>query len=276
MKRFLSRLLIFSIFIILLLAFAVSRITTGWQGDYLFALVDKFENLKTENQPKIILVGGSNLAFGMDSEIISQYYDMPVVNMGLHAGMGLRFLLEGIKPYVKKDDIVLIIPEYGHFYNMYLGQSSTLTPILFNVYPKSFSNLSFEQYLMILSGIPRHAMDNLYEAYIDGHAFKSHPQDIYARDKFNRYGDVTSHWNEQSYTSYTYEKQNVRPIDSKMMKELEDYIVFYQNMGAKVVVLPPAIIQTVAQSIEGEIQQVTEEFTKKDNVAFHYFYPARK
>ena len=275
MKRFLSRLLLFSIFIIMLLAFSISRITIGWQGDYLFALADKFENLKTEKQPKIICIGGSNLAFGMESEIISQYYDMPVVNMGIHVGLGLRFLLEGIKPYVKKDDIVLIIPEYGHFYNIYLGRSSTLTPIIFNVYPQSFKYLSFEQYLMVFSGMPRQAMDNLDKAYIKGHAFKNHTQNIYARDKFNRYGDVTSHWYEQSYTSYTYKKQDVRPIDSKMMKELEDYIVFYQKKGAKVVILPPAIIETVAKSIEGEIQQVEAEFTKKDNVAFHYFYPAR-
>jgi len=130
MKRFIGKIVLFSLLIAVLLLFGISRITVRWQGDYMFALIDKFDNLKAEKSPKIVLVGGSNLAFGMDSKTISEYYNMPVINMGLHAGIGLHFLLEGIKPYVKKDDIILIIPEYSHFYDTYLGASSDLIPVL--------------------------------------------------------------------------------------------------------------------------------------------------
>ena len=275
MKQFIGKLLFFSIFIILLLAFGISRVTTRWQGDYLFALIDKFDHLKTEESPKIVLIGGSNLAFGMDSETLSQYYDMPVVNMGLHAGIGLRFLLEGIKPYIHEDDLLIVIPEYGQFSGLYLGTSSDLIPTLFTVFPEGFKYVSFPQLLMVLSGIPRYAMDNLYDAYIKGHAFKKYEHNIYARSSFNQYGDLTAHWTEPSYISYEYKKEEPELIDRKMLRELRQYVSFYQSQGAKVAILPPALVNTAAQSMKRGIQQVTEELSRVNNEAFQYFHPQK-
>jgi len=275
MKKFIGKILLFGLFVLLLLLFGASRITTGWQGDYMFALIDKFERLETEKSPKIVLIGGSNLAFGMDSKTLSQYYNMPVINMGLHAGIGLRFLLEEIKPYIKKNDIVIIIPEYSHFYDTYLGTGSDLTNTILNVYPQGFRYLTVRQCLMILSEFPRYSIDNLQSAYIDGQAFKKHEHNIYARNKFNCYGDMTAHWTEPSYINYQYKELKTRPIDSKMLKELEQYILFYQSQGAEVVILPPAIVNTEAQSMRKEIQQVTEAFSKNNNIAYQYFHPEK-
>jgi len=275
MKRFIGKVLLFSLFVLLFLLFGISRITTGWQGDYMFALVDKFENLKTEKSPKIVLVGGSNLAFGMDSKTISEYYDMPVMNMGLHVGIGLRFLLEGIKPYIKKNDIIIIVPEYSQFYDTYLGTGMDLVPVLFHVYPQGIKFLNLRQFLLILSTLPRYSIDNMYDAYIHGYAFQKHEYRIYARSSFNRYGDATAHWNERSYIDYQLKDRKVRPIDAKMLKELEKYILFFQSQSVEVVILPPAIVNTVAQSIKGEIQQVTETLAKSNNRAYLYFHPER-
>jgi len=275
MKRFIGKILLFGVFVLLFLLLGISRITTRWQGDYMFALIDKFENLKTEKSPKIVFVGGSNLAFGMDSETVSEYYDMPVINMGLHAGIGLRFLLEGIKPYMKKNDILVIIPEYGHFYDIFLGTGATLTEVLCSVYPQGFRYFTFKQFIMMLSEFPRYSIENMYNAYIQGYAFQKHKYKIYARSSFNSYGDATAHWDESSYIDYQLKERKVRPIDAKMMKDLEKYILYYQSQGVEVVILPPAIVNTVAQSIKGEIQQVTETLAKNDNRAYQYFYPER-
>jgi len=37
--------------------------------------------------------------------------------MGLHEGIGLKYMLEHIKPYIYQNDIVLLIPEYGVFFD---------------------------------------------------------------------------------------------------------------------------------------------------------------
>jgi hypothetical protein len=275
MKRFISKILLFGLLVFLFLLFGISRITIGWQGDYMFALIDKFVLLKTENSPKIVLIGGSNIAFGMDSETISEHYDIPVINMGLHAGIGLRFFLEGIKPYMKKNDIIVIIPEYGHFYDIYFGVGSTMTEVLFSAYPQGFRYLTCKQFLMILSEFPRYSIDNMYDAYVTGHAFQKHEHNIYARNSFNNYGDATAHWGEQSYIDYQYKDKKVRPINAKMLKDLDKYILFFQSHGVEVVILPPAIVNTVAKSISGEIQQVTETLAKNNNRAYQYFHPEK-
>ena len=43
------------------------------------------------NEPKIVLVSNSNLAFGIQSDLIEDAFEMPVVNLGLHGGLGNAF-----------------------------------------------------------------------------------------------------------------------------------------------------------------------------------------
>jgi len=275
MNRFIGKVVLFGFIVFIFLLIGASRLTIWWQGDYMSAFIDKFNHLKNANSPKIVFIGGSNLAFGMDSKTIAEYYNMPVVNMGLHAGIGLRFFLEGIKPYVKKNDIVVIVPEYAFFYDNYLGRGSHLSDLLVNVYPKGFFDLSFSQLTMTLSELPRYSMDNLFHSYIKGRAYKKYEHNLYARKSFNSFGDLTAHWGEPSYINYQYEERKIRRIDAKMLKDMDKYILFYQSKGVEVVILPPAIVETMAQSMKGEIQQVTETLAKNKNRAYQYFCPER-
>ena len=57
-------------------------------GNYQASLIDKVERLESIEEPKIVLIGDSNLAFGIDSEKIEEGHGIPVVNMGLHGGFG--------------------------------------------------------------------------------------------------------------------------------------------------------------------------------------------
>jgi hypothetical protein len=84
----------------------------GDRTTYMAAIEDKERLLQSTPSPRIIFVGGSNLAFGLDSNLIRQRLGLPVVNMGLGAGVGLRFMLEQIKPQLRAGDIVVIVPEY--------------------------------------------------------------------------------------------------------------------------------------------------------------------
>lgn len=60
-------------------------------GNYEAAILDKEARFKSLKGPKIVLLGNSNLAFGMDSERLSDALDMPVVNMAMHGGLGSAF-----------------------------------------------------------------------------------------------------------------------------------------------------------------------------------------
>src|SRR5258708_4132609 len=95
MKRFFLKAGILSFAIILTVVIIILFLLPALRdpNDYLGASAEKEKRENSISRPKIILVGGSNLAFGINSEIIEKEFKMPVVNMGLHAGLGLEFTL---------------------------------------------------------------------------------------------------------------------------------------------------------------------------------------
>jgi len=75
-------------------------------------LIDKRVMLDATPAPRVILVGGSNLMFGVDSPVLEQALHVPVVNMGVFGGLGLLAPLEVIMPHLRPGDTVVLVPEY--------------------------------------------------------------------------------------------------------------------------------------------------------------------
>ncbi len=93
---------------------------------YLAASVDKHHLLVQQPSPRIVFVGGSNLAFGLDSLAIERSLGYHPINMGLHLALGLDFMLAEIEAFLKPDDVVLISLEYEHFVDLYTEDGGTL------------------------------------------------------------------------------------------------------------------------------------------------------
>ena len=74
--------------------------TRASDDNYLAAVLEKDRLIRSTPSPKIILVGGSNLAFGIDSRMLRDSLNVNIVNMGLYAKLGLRYMLAQVKPYV--------------------------------------------------------------------------------------------------------------------------------------------------------------------------------
>jgi hypothetical protein len=112
MRTFILRGLLF--FFILVLLFVsiqlLPRRTTP--NTYLYGVALKHRLADSIQKPKIILVGGSNVAFGFDSREIQDSLGMPVVNMGIHVQLGLDFILNETKAVMKPNDIIFLSPEY--------------------------------------------------------------------------------------------------------------------------------------------------------------------
>lgn len=60
-------------------------------------------------------MGGSNVAYGIDSYSIAQNLGYIPVNMGLHAGLGLEYYLQEIEDKLGTGDVVVLSLEYEHF-----------------------------------------------------------------------------------------------------------------------------------------------------------------
>lgn len=76
----------------------------------------KHARLANLPSPRLMLVGGSNVLYGLDSRTIAEEAGMPhVVNMALTSVVGLHFMLKEVEPSVRPGDVVLVSPEYDHF-----------------------------------------------------------------------------------------------------------------------------------------------------------------
>lgn len=97
-----------------LLLYILNHEEAAEQG-YMAATIDKHAMLLHQPKPRVIFVGGSNLAFGINSPYIGKQLNYHPVNMGLHAGLGLEFMLREVENSLQAGDIVVVSLEYQHF-----------------------------------------------------------------------------------------------------------------------------------------------------------------
>ena len=73
---------------------------------------------KSENGRKVVFVGGSSTLFGINTKEIENYYKIPMVNFGSHAGYTI-IIFEDAKRILNKNDIVIIPLEYNGYTQSY-------------------------------------------------------------------------------------------------------------------------------------------------------------
>ncbi len=62
--------------------------------------------------PRLLLVGGSSVLFGLNAKMIEEQTGRRTVNMGTHAGLGLDYILYLAKKVARPGDTILIVIEY--------------------------------------------------------------------------------------------------------------------------------------------------------------------
>ena len=79
------------------------------------SLNNKHKYIEMSSKNNIIVIGDLNVLMGIDSELMEEELDYNVVNMGINAGIGLRFMINDIKDYIKRGDIIVICSKYAHY-----------------------------------------------------------------------------------------------------------------------------------------------------------------
>lgn len=171
----------------LLLIAAVLFLPPQFDETYPGELPYKMEWLRETGDHRIIVVGGSSVAFGLRSDLIEQEFERNVVNFGLYAPLGSKTMLEACFSEIREGDTIIFSPEQN---------SETLS---FSFQPKEvweamdghFSMIGIfeEEELKRLIGVfPEFACDKLKYALTG----KPQPDGIYRRDSFNAYGDIAA------------------------------------------------------------------------------------
>lgn len=168
---------------------------------YYAALVDKVHYLESiKNEKKIILVGGSNVAFGFNSKLIEgEFPEYKVVNFGLYAMLGTKIMMDLALEYVGPEDMVFLSPEINtQSTSLYFDPLSTLKAteddesIIFKL-PKDNRESTIGKYFSFVKERGE------YNSPIE-------PSGVYQRKNFNKYGDIN--YSETDFEGILYRSRN--------------------------------------------------------------------
>lgn len=154
--------------------------------DYLATLIDKEARLNSLDSNRLIFVGGSNLAFGVNSALIESKLPLKVANLGLHAGLSLAFMINEVSLLMKKGDRIVLIPEYPLYLDSF-NPDIDLIQFTKEIYPPA------EQYYHFT---PKELLESRYEKfrkYFYPDEYRVDP--VFNRKMFDKYGDNLGHLN---------------------------------------------------------------------------------
>lgn len=240
----------------IILALLIAPPRHGKAG-YMAAIIDKHRLLERTSGKRVLLVGGSNLAFGTDSPQLERELGLPVVNMGLHAGLGLRYMLDEVKPFLSKDDIVIVVPEYEQFGGLSEGYVQQHMQVL-EASPDRFGNLlDRRRAFMIAKGLSGFLKKKLawyknqvFSCYSNirmhgkcqhEHLLDTIPCPPYARSAYNDKGDVVAHLDMPSPGIATQVVSIPRCADNNSIQALADFYRFSERKGVNAFLCFPAI-----------------------------------
>ena len=162
---------------------------------YYAELPELYNKLKTTEGKKIVIVGGSNIAFGvnsaqMESLLRNQGYDYTVCNFGLYAAVGTSAMLELSEDFIGEGDIVILaIEPTSETFSTYFGATAMLkcaekTPeMLLHMNKTQKSNLvgNFVSYLQERAEISRTGLIPKADGVYGKASFDSNGDMIYQR-----------------------------------------------------------------------------------------------
>lgn len=235
MKRFIQKValyvaLLFGISVVLSVLF-FNLVSPQYQYNYNASITEKIERLNSLDGPKIILVGNSNLAFGIDSAAIEQQFGMPVVNLGLHGDMGNAFHEKMATYNIGEGDIVVVC------HTTYADESKivdySLAWITIEDHLEYLRLLNSRDYWDMLCAFPHYVKESV-KLWVTGDG-NTEPKPPYSRLCFNAYGDVSTPRNENKFV-FRKGTLNIPNINANCTDRLNEFNRYCRERGASLVV----------------------------------------
>ncbi|WKZ48082.1 MAG: hypothetical protein QY306_01780 [Anaerolineales bacterium] len=192
--------------------------------------------LRDVPSPRIIIVGGSNVAFGIDSELMERELGVPVINDGLHVALGIAPLNE-IKANLRTGDIVIISLEYYNFTDLpsFYGQPQFLADwVEFSPERIWYLHEPYKQMPSIFAMMLERKVNRQLNYYLYGFSYEA-GRNFYSGDLFNEHGDFIGHLGEGADKKFDI-ADSVYPINliDDAYVYLEDFNQYAKSKGALV------------------------------------------
>ncbi|MBK5720751.1 hypothetical protein JGH11_07685 [Dysgonomonas sp. Marseille-P4677] len=248
MRRFIIDIIYF-ILLLFLLAILILFLpaTPRSRESLLFSSIQKDSLLQHTPQPRLILVGGSNIGMGINSQIIKDSLGLNPINTGYHASIGLKFMLDNLNSYIQDKDTI-IIPEYSQFEGNNGYGGGELLRMVFDVSLSNIQKIGFRQWQNMIKEVPYYLSTKIRITSYKNYKASIAPE--YARSAYNEYGDAVAHWEmpkPEIDRNSSMEKMDYQynPI---MMDYLFNFIEKTEKRGAVVYISYPGMLDTYYQT----------------------------
>ena len=213
-----------------IVAMYVCKLMPQYEDSYNAALLDKVDRLKSIEGPKIVLIGNSNVAFGFDSKVIEDATGMPVVNMGLHGGLGNKFHDDMMDYNVVAGDIYVV--SHVSYWRKEQIESPLLAWTTFENHPQLWHLMKDVDYRNMYSSFGAYIKKATarYNNFTDD----SSGDGAYLRTSFNEYGDIAT----ERYSSGKDYSGDIYPptVDDSEVEALNEWSKYLEERGATLII----------------------------------------
>lgn len=205
----------------------------AYEDTYYAELPRKVERLENTPGRRVVVIGGSSVAFGIDSALFEEETGLTCVNFGLYAAFGLKPMLDLSLPALHRGDIVVIAPETSRqMYSAYCGYDYLLQA--FETCPARLLGLGIEYWPGLALKVPGYAGDAKRLRERGG----AQNAGVYALSSFNERGDISyprpENVMEQGYIEDNLPETDRAIVTREFLDMINDYTRAARRRGAEV------------------------------------------
>lgn len=268
MNKFIAHSILFLVILLLSIGGMITFIPME-KNNYLYMLNIKDSLLRETPSPRLVLISGSSFAFGVDSRMLQDSLGLNVVNMGLHAGLGLKYIMDDAMRYLRKGDVVVIGLEHEQLRWMMYGDDATLGPGMYYTSYKNIKLLNGIQMKNAIVGIPTAIRMNWKSR-------KLRQQKVYSARAFNEWGDEAGHREDTIQHPLSKLPRKIGLINPEYAQCFVERLMQMEEIGCKVIITPSPMWDDVpVKQIGEEINEFLETTQFRLNASFErHLYPA--
>jgi hypothetical protein len=231
------------------------------KNHYLASIIDKMTLVDSIKTPKLILMGGQSVAFGVDSDLLSRELEMPVVNLALDNKLGSDFMMNELKSKAKKGDVILVTLDYN-----VTSEGENETKLLVSDFYESANEwITYQSFFEPIVAFFSHKFEGIKLLF--RHNPSQNSQDktsLYFRKAFDKNGDLISHLNNQN-TKFIASNLPTNTDFSKQIDDLNELEIFAKKQDIKILFTFASYSESGFEKNMMSIQKIEKQLNEKAN-----------
>lgn len=269
MAKFLFQLAVFASLVVggYVLIFNITPVNTGiysgFSYNFMSGIQIKHQRANSIKTPKVLFVGGSSNAYGIDSKKMEDHISVPVVNLGHHAGLGVPFILDQAKKLMREGDIVFLCLEYLMGSGDYRLIEETCS-----VFPEvaDLGKYDVRKEIQAHLSETRIGLAHWVKGDADYSSLKDRAtlEDVISSEydgvsNFNKYGDFIGHLDQQGYYKFPFAETKVQYRYWSEIELMNRFKAEAEEVGVDVYFSYPPIARTMYDKNAGLLEKIGKD-----------------